>query len=126
MSDFAIPWTTAHQVPPSMGFSKQEYWSGLPLPSPKMKVYSVLNIPFGSAGKVSACNARDLGSISVLGRSPEEGKGYLFQYSGLENPMDCIVHGVKKSRTQLSYFHFTSLCLSRRPAAELCFPSGMA
>ena len=31
---FAIPWTVAHQAPPSMGFSKQEYWSGLPYPSP--------------------------------------------------------------------------------------------
>ena len=30
----ATPWTTAYQAPPSMGFSKQEYWSGLPLPSP--------------------------------------------------------------------------------------------
>ena len=31
----ATPWTAAHQVPPSMGFSRQEYWSGVPLPSPK-------------------------------------------------------------------------------------------
>ena len=31
----AIPWTVAHQAPPSMGFSRQEYWSGVPLPSPK-------------------------------------------------------------------------------------------
>ena len=31
---FATPWTVAHQAPPSMGFSRQEYWSGLPLPSP--------------------------------------------------------------------------------------------
>ena len=31
----AIPWTAAHQAPPSMGFSRQEYWSGVPLPSPK-------------------------------------------------------------------------------------------
>ena len=31
---FVTPWTTAHQAPPSMGFSTQEYWSGLPLPSP--------------------------------------------------------------------------------------------
>ena len=30
----ATPWTTAHQAPPSMGFSKQEYWSGVPSPSP--------------------------------------------------------------------------------------------
>ena len=32
---FATPWTVAHQVPPSMGFSRQEYWNGVPLPSPK-------------------------------------------------------------------------------------------
>ena len=31
---FAAPWTVAHQAPPSMGFSRQEYWSGLPFPSP--------------------------------------------------------------------------------------------
>ena len=33
----ATPWTAAHQVPPSMGFSRQEYWSGVPLPSPNMQ-----------------------------------------------------------------------------------------
>ena len=32
---FATPWTVAYQAPPSMGFSRQEYWSGLPLPSPE-------------------------------------------------------------------------------------------
>ena len=31
---FATPWTVAYQVSPSMGFSRQEYWSGLPFPSP--------------------------------------------------------------------------------------------
>ena len=31
---FATPWTVAHQAPSSMGFSRQEYWSGLPFPSP--------------------------------------------------------------------------------------------
>ena len=31
---FATPWTVAYQVPPSMGFSRQEYWNGLPFPSP--------------------------------------------------------------------------------------------
>ena len=40
-----------------------------------------------------------------LGRSPGEGKGYPLQYSGLENFMDCIVHGVAKSQTGLSDFH---------------------
>ena len=32
---FATPWAVAHQAPPSMGFSRQEYWSGVPLPSLK-------------------------------------------------------------------------------------------
>ena len=52
--------------------------------------------PGGSAGKESACNTGDLGSISGLGRFPGEGKGYPLQYSGLENSMDCIVHWVAK------------------------------
>ena len=63
----------------------------------------------GSAGKESACNAGDLGSIPGLGRSPGEGKGYPLQYYGLKNSMDPIVHGVTKSRTGLRDFHFTSL-----------------
>ena len=65
-----------------------------------------MGFPGGLAGKEAACNAGDLGSIPRLGRSPGEGKGYPFQSSGLENSMDCIVHGVAKSRTQLSDFHF--------------------
>ena len=44
-------------------------------------------------------NAGDLGLIPGLGRSPGEGKGYPLQYSGLENSMDSIVHGVAKSWT---------------------------
>ena len=52
--------------------------------------------PGDSAGKESTCNAGDLGSIPGLGRSPGEGKGYPLQYCGLENSMDCIVHGVAK------------------------------
>ena len=59
----------------------------------------------GSAGKEFACNAGALGSIPELGRSPE-GNGYPLQYSALENSMDCRVHGVTKSRKQLSNFHF--------------------
>ena len=58
-----------------------------------------LGFPFGSAGKESARNAGGLGSIPGLGRSPEEEKGYPLQYSGLENSMDCVVHGVAKSQT---------------------------
>ena len=70
-----------------------------------------LGFPCSLAGKESTCNAGDLGSIPGLGRSPGEGKGYPLQYSGLENSMDCMVHGVTKSRTRLRYdfwfdFHF--------------------
>ena len=61
----------------------------------------------GSEGKESACNARDLGSVPGLERSPREGNGYSLQYSCLENSMDrgvCLatVHGVTKSWAQLS------------------------
>ena len=60
-----------------------------------------------SAGKESACNAEDLGSIPGLGRFSGEGHGNPLQYSCLENPMDrgawqAIVHGVTKSQTRLS------------------------
>ena len=72
----ATPWTAAYQAPPSMRFSRQEYWSGVPLPS------------------------LDPGSIHGLGRSPGEEIGYPLQYSGLKKSMDCIVHGVTKSQTE--------------------------
>ena len=51
----------------------------------------------GSAGKESACNAGDLGLIPGLGRSLGEGNSYPLQYSGLEDSMDCVVHGVTES-----------------------------
>ena len=63
-----------------------------------------MGFPGGSAGKESTCNAGDLGSILGLGKSPAEGNSYPLQYSGLENSMDCIVHGVAKSQTRLSGF----------------------
>ena len=65
-----------------------------------------LGFPCGSAVKECACNAGDLSSIPKLGRSPGEGNGYPLQYSGLENSMDSIVHGVAKNWIRLSYFHF--------------------
>ena len=58
-----------------------------------------LGFPHGSAGKESACSVGGLGSIPGLGRSPGEGKGYPLQHSGLENSMDCIVHGVAELDT---------------------------
>ena len=53
--------------------------------------------PCGSAGKESACSARDLSSIPGLGRSPGEGKGYPLPYSGLESPVDYSPLGCKES-----------------------------
>ena len=76
-------------------------WSKDRLPTPVF-----LGFSSGSAGKESAFNVGDLGLIPGLGRSFGEGKGYLLQNSVLQNSMDCIVHGVAKSRTRLSDFHF--------------------
>ena len=67
-----------------------------------------MGFPCGLAGKESACKARDLGSIRGLGWSPGERKGHPLQYSGLENSMNCIVHGVARSQRQLHDFHIMS------------------
>ena len=65
--------------------------------------------PRGSADKeIHLQCLGDLSSIPGLGRSAGEGHSKPLQYSGLENPMDCIVHGVTKSWTRLSDFHFSS------------------
>ena len=80
----------------------------IPLNYPLEKTYSALykGFPGGSDGKESTCNVGDLGLIPRLERCPGEGKGHPLQSSGLENSMDCIVHGVTKSQTWLSNFHF--------------------
>ena len=62
-----------------------------------------LDFPGSSAGKESACNVGDLGSIPGLGRSPGEGNGNPLRYSYLENPMDrgawrATVHRITKVR----------------------------
>ena len=86
--------------PPAMHETPFEFWARKilwrrdRLPTPVF-----LGLPGGSAGKEFACSAGDLGSMSGLGRSPGEGKGYPFQYSGPENSMDCTVSswGCKES-----------------------------
>ena len=83
-----------------------QFLSLIPWRRDRLPTQIFLGFPHGSVGKQSACNVRDLDSIPGLGRSPGEGKGYPLQYSGLENSMDCIVHGVTKSQKQLSNFHF--------------------
>ena len=64
-----------------------------------VQAMKIKGFPDSSAGKESTRNAGDLGSIPGLGRSPGDGKGCPLQYSGLENSMHCMVHGVAKSRT---------------------------
>ena len=51
-----------------------------------------------SVGKESSCNTGDLGLIPQLGRSAGEGKGYPLRYSGLENSVDFIVHGILQAK----------------------------
>ena len=106
---FATPWTAAYQAPPTMGFARQEYWSGVPLPSP------LDSLP-GNKPAAPALEGEVL--ITVL-----PGKSHCYysyccpsgtplQYSCLENPVDrgawwAAVHGVAKSWTRLSDFTFT-------------------
>ena len=156
-NSFATPWTVAHQAPLSMGFLRQEYWSGLPFPSPgdlpdpgirpmssALQADSSLSEPpekpaVGKAKRGAGCtcfpNQREtflalkfnnfsalltadpgkscfilspppilISSIPGLGRSPWEGKGYPLQYSGLENSMDCIVHGIRKESNTAEWY----------------------
>ena len=91
---FATPWTVTCQASLSMGFPKQEYWSGLPFPSPsnRQEYVCIYGFPGGPVVKnLSTCNAGDTGDTdSVLwwGRSPGVGNGNQLHYSCLENPMD--------------------------------------
>ena len=85
---------------------------GILVPQPGLKPGSpASDFPGSSAGKESACSAGDPGSIPGSGRSPGEGIGYPLQCSGLENSMDCIVHGVAKNWTRPSNFNFSFPCI---------------
>ena len=81
--------------------------------------------PCGSAGKESACNVGDLGSVPMLGQSPGEGKGHPVQYSGLENSIDSIVNGVTKNWTRLSDFHFHFSKIALAIWGLLCFHTNL-
>ena len=90
--------------------SRFDSWVGKsqdPLEKDSLPTPVFLGFPHGSDGKESACYVGDLGSIPGLGISPGQGNSYPLQYSGLENRMNCIVHGVTKSWTELSDFHTT-------------------
>ena len=79
-----------------------------------LEYINILFVNYTSTKLASACNVGYPGLIPGLGRAPGEGNGNPLQYSCLENPMDrgaweATVHGVAKSRTQLSDFTFTKL-----------------
>ena len=67
---FATPWTAAYQAPPSMGFSRQEYWSGVPLPSP---------------GDLPKPGSPTLEADTLTSEPP--GDMYLFSEDGEKHPM---------------------------------------
>ena len=85
------PWTVAHQVSLSVGFSRQEYRSRLSCPSPGdlpnrdrthvSSVSYIYRVSLVAQLTESAYNARDPSSIPGSGRSPGEGNGYPLQYS---------------------------------------------
>ena len=122
---FAAPWTVAQQASLSMEFSRQEYWSRLPFPSPgnlphpgieprspELQADSLLSEPPGEPCetiykqqvKDLPANVGNQVSIPESGRSPGEGNGNPLQYSCLENSMDrgtgwATIFGVAKSWT---------------------------
>ena len=73
-----------------------------PLEKGRLSTPVSLGFPCDSAGKESTCYMGHLGSIPGLGRSSREGKGYSLLYSGLENSMDSIVHGVTAFKFRFS------------------------
>ena len=81
-----------------------------------------LGFPGSSAGRESACNVGDPGSTPGLGRSPGGGKGHPLQHSGLETSVGWVVHGVTKSWTRLSNFHFFFAQIT--PRGENTLPKG--
>ena len=110
-----VPQPRIRPMPPAVKAQSLNHWTGRKIWGFLffvLQAYTVsLGFPCGPAGRESTCDAGDLGLIPGLGRSPGEGNGYLLQDSGLENSVDCIVHGVTKSQTQLGDFHFHSVLI---------------
>ena len=103
---FGVLWTDASLIaqlvksPPAMHRPRFDSWVGkICWRRDRLHTPVFSGFPGGSAGKESACSARNLGSIPELGRSLGEGNGYPLQYSGLEN---YTVHGVTRTEIENS------------------------
>ena len=105
------PWTAAHQAPPSMGFSRQEYWSGVPLPSLKEIKEDTnrwRNIPCSWTGRINIVKMSILPKASTYYVRNTQHVGSLCAKSfqsclTLCDPMDCSppsssVHGILQTR----------------------------
>ena len=82
----------------------------------------VPSFPGGSAGKESARNAGDLGSIPGLGRSPGEENGYPLQYSGLQNSMDYSM-GSKRTETVVTVTDSNNIGRDKAKVNDSLFPT---
>ena len=80
-----LPWWLVKNPPAMQEILVQSWVRKICWRRDRLPIPVFLGFPCDSAGKESTCNVGDLGSVSGLGRSPGEGKGYPLQYSGLEN-----------------------------------------
>ena len=116
------PWTIVHQAPPSMGFSRQEYWSGLPFPSPNQSInrYKCTKFKIGIPNYHSTMFYQRFPWVfpfpfvlAVPHTLCREDNGNPLQYSCLGNPMDrgawwAAVYGVAQCWTRLKQLSSSS------------------
>ena len=99
----ATPWTVAYQAPPSMGFSRQEYWSGVPLPSPKLVLEQHKKLT-----QLTLHNAGIKGILQAAAAMAPHSSTLAWKIPWTEEPRRLQSMGsLAKSRTRLSDFTFT-------------------